>query len=84
MAMAQARRAGGRAGRGTLDRIATAVAVAKAGATGDRVAALSNRLDLDRITNIVVIYAENRSFNNLYGNFPGAKRACRPTKVAKK
>jgi acid phosphatase len=27
---------------------------------------------LDRITNIVVIYAENRSFDNLYGSFPGA------------
>ena len=27
--------------------------------------------DLDKITNIVVIYAENRSFDNLYGAFPG-------------
>lgn len=27
---------------------------------------------LDRIANIVVIYAENRSFDNLYGSFPGA------------
>ena len=27
---------------------------------------------LDKITNIVVIYAENRSFDNLYGSFPGA------------
>ena len=27
---------------------------------------------LDRIDNIVVIYAENRSFDNLYGAFPGA------------
>ncbi len=26
----------------------------------------------DKITNIVVIYAENRSFDNLYGAFPGA------------
>ena len=25
-----------------------------------------------RITTIVVIYAENRAFDNLYGNFPGA------------
>src|SRR5206468_8438835 len=28
--------------------------------------------DLGRIENIVVIYAENRSFDHLYGLFPGA------------
>src|SRR3954471_3110968 len=28
--------------------------------------------DLARIENIVVIYAENRSFDHLYGLFPGA------------
>ena len=27
---------------------------------------------LDDIQTVVVIYAENRSFDNLYGNFPGA------------
>ncbi len=27
---------------------------------------------LSQIKNVVVIYAENRSFDNLYGNFPGA------------
>src|SRR5665213_3209541 len=27
---------------------------------------------LDRVQNIVVIYAENRSFDMLYGSFPGA------------
>ncbi|HZT19906.1 MAG TPA: acid phosphatase [Dongiaceae bacterium] len=27
---------------------------------------------LDRIQNVVVIFAENRSFDNLYGSFPGA------------
>jgi phospholipase C len=27
---------------------------------------------LEKIQNIVVIYAENRSFDNLYGFFPGA------------
>jgi acid phosphatase len=27
---------------------------------------------IDQIENVVVIYAENRSFNNLYGFFPGA------------
>ena len=25
----------------------------------------------DKVQNIVVIYAENRSFDNLFGNFPG-------------
>jgi len=53
-----------------LDRIANATA--EAGTAGDRVTALAQRLDLDRISNIVVIYAENRSFNNLFGRFPGA------------
>src|SRR5262249_39886379 len=28
--------------------------------------------NLKRIDTVVVIYAENRSFDNLYGNFPGA------------
>ena len=28
--------------------------------------------DLDKIETVVVIYAENRSFDNLYGYFPGA------------
>jgi len=27
---------------------------------------------IEGIENIVVIYAENRSFDNLYGTFPGA------------
>jgi len=39
---------------------------------------------LDKITNIVVIYAENRSFDNLYGSFPGAnglQNAAAPTQL---
>ena len=28
---------------------------------------------LERIDHIVVIYAENRSFDHLYGSFPGAE-----------
>jgi phospholipase C len=36
------------------------------------VAAAAQQGDLTRISNIVVIYAENRSFDNLYGGFPGA------------
>jgi acid phosphatase len=31
-----------------------------------------NQPDITSIKNVVVIYAENRSFDNLYGNFPGA------------
>src|SRR5919109_5324987 len=34
--------------------------------------ALAQQATLEKISNIVVIYAENRSFDNLYGDFPGA------------
>jgi len=34
--------------------------------------AAKGRVGIDRIEHIVVIYAENRSFDNLYGLFPGA------------
>ena len=54
----------------SLERIAEAVA--EAGTGGDVIAALRNRFALDQITNVVVIYAENRGFDNLYGLFPGA------------
>ncbi|MGJ7611656.1 MULTISPECIES: acid phosphatase [unclassified Variovorax] len=54
----------------SLERIAEAVA--EAGPGGDVIAALRNRFALDQITNVVVIYAENRGFDNLYGLFPGA------------
>lgn len=53
-----------------LPRIAAAVAAA--GATGDRVKALRSRLALDAIDTVVVIFAENRGFDNLYGLYPGA------------
>lgn len=49
-----------------------AEAVREAGARGNLAKSLSNRLALDQITNVVVIYAENRAFNNLYGKYPGA------------
>ncbi|PTU33039.1 acid phosphatase [Stenotrophobium rhamnosiphilum] len=39
--------------------------------TSDRSAAVTAALQ-DKVQNIVVIYAENRSFDNLYGNFAGA------------
>ena len=37
-----------------------------------RSATTAPKAGLDRIEHIVVIYAENRSFDNLYGLFPGA------------
>src|SRR5258706_3743119 len=42
--------------------------------TGGALAARDNDLDrdLNRIEHVVVIYAENRSFDNLYGLFPRA------------
>ena len=43
-----------------------------AGAAGNLPKSLRNRLALERITNVVVIYGENRSFDNRYGLFPGA------------
>ena len=49
-----------------------AAAVAQAGQRGDRVQALRNRLALDTIDTLVVIYAENRAFDTMYGLFPGA------------
>ncbi|MBW8757259.1 MAG: acid phosphatase, partial [Burkholderiales bacterium] len=48
-----------------------AAAVADTGRKDDLAAALAARLDLDRIATVVVIYAENRSFNNLFASFPG-------------
>ena len=38
----------------------------------DALAALNSSLALNNIQTIVVIYAENRGFDNLYGLFPGA------------
>ena len=49
-----------------------AEAVEEAGASGDVNKALRNRLALEKIKTVVVIYAENRGFDNLYGLFPGA------------
>src|SRR5258708_6504269 len=33
---------------------------------------VDSKPNLQSVKNVVVIYAENRSFDNLYGNFPGA------------
>ncbi|HWA03153.1 MAG TPA: acid phosphatase [Rhizomicrobium sp.] len=40
-------------------------------------------LGLSRIQHIVVIYEENRSFDNFYGRFPGANGVARAGKAAK-
>ena len=39
---------------------------------GGCAAGSGSQAPLDRIQNIVVIYAENHSFDNMYGLFPGA------------
>ena len=39
--------------------------------------------DLQKIQNIVVIYAENRSFDHLYGLFPGAEGLAQATEAQK-
>ncbi|MDM0068214.1 acid phosphatase [Variovorax sp. J31P207] len=54
----------------SIERIAEAVA--EAGAGGNIAQALRNRFALEQIQNVVVIYAENRGFDNLYGLYPGA------------
>jgi len=54
----------------SIERIAEAIA--EAGSGGDVIKALRNRFALDKIKNVVVIYAENRGFDNLYGLYPGA------------
>ena len=41
--------------------------------------AVDQRTGLNRIEHIVVIYAENRSFDNLYGMFPGANGVANAT-----
>ncbi|MEN6081637.1 acid phosphatase [Chromobacterium piscinae] len=51
---------------------AIAGAVKEAGAGGDVKSSLHRRMALSDIKNVVVIYAENRGFDNLYGLFPGA------------
>lgn len=56
----------------SLASIRIADAVADAHAREDLGDVLRNRLVLDDIQTVVVIYAENRSFDNLFGMFPGA------------
>jgi phospholipase C len=42
---------------------------------------VTQRATLDRVEHIIVIYAENRSFDNLYGLFPGANGLANATPV---
>ncbi len=53
------------------DRVIPRIAGALASGS-DPLTALNNDLALDQIKTVVVIYAENRGFDNLYGLFPGA------------
>jgi acid phosphatase len=54
----------------TLPFVVAALALLVAGCASSP--APAPRAGLDRIEHIIVIYAENRSFDNLYGLFPGA------------
>jgi acid phosphatase len=54
-----------------LQRIQAALAAAKSGEDMKKLLADASST-LDKIKTVVVIYAENRSFDNLYGLFPGA------------
>ena len=55
----------------------TALLAACAGTGG------GSRAGLDRIQNVVVIYAENHSFDNMYGMFPGANGVASASAVSK-
>jgi acid phosphatase len=44
-----------------------------AGASADGAASATTRALRRKVDTIVVIFAENRAFDNLYGNFPGAR-----------
>src|SRR5579883_256471 len=51
---------------------AVLLAACQTSPTAPRAAAVQNSPKLDAIQNIVVIFAENRAFDHLYGGFPGA------------
>jgi len=57
--------------------LAILAATAAAGSAGE-----VNAAGIEDIATIVVIYAENRSFDNLYGSFPGANGLSQVTPVA--
>ena len=55
-----------------LSLLAIVAATALASCSAQPPAASGDRRALDAIETVVVIYAENRAFDNLYGLFPGA------------
>jgi acid phosphatase len=55
-----------------MKRMFVAALVAAAGFSMEAGAQTGRQAGIDRIDTVVVIYAENRSFDNLYGFFPGA------------
>lgn len=56
-----------------IEQLIDLIADAKANGGTDALRnAVQNRVKLDNIKTVVVIYAENRGFDNLYGLFPGA------------
>jgi acid phosphatase len=57
---------------GTAPAVHGNAAAADAGAGAAAPVAAVTRALRDKVSTIVVIYAENRAFDNLYGNFPGA------------
>ena len=65
----------------SLPRVASMVGIAGvlAGCAGIPTGSGGDNARLQRIQNIVVIYAENHSFDNLYGLFPGANGIGRAT-----
>lgn len=58
---------------------ALAALLAGCATTSDSSAASADAARLNRIRNVVVIYAENHSFDNMYGLFPGANGISRAT-----
>ena len=65
-----------RNGRTALAIVTLVVAAALGGCAGQRAGDAGG---LERIEHIVVIYAENRSFDHLYGLFPGAEGIAQAT-----
>jgi phospholipase C len=56
----------------TLAAVTAGVAAGSLGAAAQAQQAAQESKGIDQIQTVVVIYAENRSFDNLYGAFPGA------------
>ncbi len=52
--------------------VSAAAALAACASTSSRASEGWSRFEMTRIQHVVVIYLENRSFDNLYGQFPGA------------